>query len=343
MAAVSHQDADRYLARPSSGHFVFLVFGTDQGLVFERCQKLLRGAIEDGDDAIQQIDLLGDQISADPLALVDEANSISLFGGPRRAIRIQAGAKSILPALDKIALAPPDDCIIVIVAGELKRDAPLRKWVEKQSFAASIECRSDDARDLQRLIDTELRAVAITIAPDAREALGAMLGEDRLSTRSELSKLILYVHGQPSVTIEHINEILHDASALSVDVALSAVFSGRPALALEGVNRALHLGVDVQMLLAAALRYAISLHRSRAEIDSGASFDDNLQMLLRQFSGYSRKAEIAAQLRDVPLVKLEQIVAAINKAIKTARQSNFLSEERITRLFLSLATSLRQA
>ena len=85
------------------------------------------------------------------------------------------------------------------------------------------------------------------------------------------------------------------------------------------------------------------MRQTGSEIDSGASFDDNLQMLLRQFSGYSRKAEIAAQLRDVPLVKLEQIVAAINKAIKTARQSNFLSEERITRLFLSLATSLRQA
>ncbi len=343
MGAVSHQDADRYLARPNVDHFLFLVFGSDQGLVFERGQKLVRAAIGDDRQSMQQIDLVGDLISADPLILVDEANAIGLFGGNRRAIRIQTGTKSILPALELLALAPPADCIIVLQAGELKRDAPLRKWVEKQSFAASIECRADDTKDVQRLIDAELQAANISIAPDAREALGAMLGEDRLSTRCELSKLALFVHGQSRVTIEHINEILHDASALSTDAALSAVFSGRPALAMELVNRALHSGVDIQMLLAAALRYAIALHRGRAEIDNGASFEDNLQMLLRQFSGYSRKAEIASHLKQISLVRLDQIVAALSTAVKTTRQANFLGEERVTRLFLSLATSLRRA
>lgn len=342
MTAISHQDADRYLLRPNREHFLFLVFGADQGLVFERSQRLVRTTVDKG-EALQMAEFSGDAIAADPLVLVDEANSISLFGGSRRAIRIHAGGKSILPALELIAQAPPADCLIVIEAGELKRDAPLRKWIEKQSLAASIECRADDARDIQRLIDAELHASGLSIAPDARDALGAMLGEDRLSTRSELGKLMLYAQGQDEVTLDHINEILHDASALSVDAAISAVFSGRPAQTIELCNRALRMGVDIQMLVAAALRYALALHRSRAEIDNGASFDVALQMLLRQFNGYSRKAEIATHLRQVPLAKLDPIVAALNNTVKSTRQSNFLSEERVTRLFLSLATALRQA
>lgn len=343
MTAISHQDADRYLLRPNSDHALFLVFGADQGLVFERSQRLVRNAIGDKAETMQLAEITGDVIAADPLVLVDEANSMGLFGSTRRAIRIHAGGKSILPALELIAQAPPADCLIVIEAGELKRDAPLRKWIEKQSFAASMECRADDARDIQRLIDAELQAGGLAIAPDARDALGAMLGEDRLSTRSELGKLALYARGQAVVTLEHIFEILHDASALSVDAAISAVFSGSPAQAIERLNRALRMGVDIQMLVAAALRYALALHRCRAEIDNGASFDDNLQMLLRQFNGYSRKAEIASHLRQIPLTKLDLIVAALNNTVKSARQSNFLGEERVTRLFMSLAISLRRA
>ncbi len=343
MAAISHQDADRYLLRRNSDHFLFLVFGADQGLVFERRQKLIHAAIGDEAKALQLTEFAGDAVASDPLILIDEANAIGLFGGSRRAIRIQAGGKSLLPALELIAQAPPADCLIIIEAGDLKRDAVLRKWTEKQSFAASIECRGDDARDVQRLIDAELQAMNLSIAPNARDALGAMLGEDRLSTRSELGKLTLYAQGQGVVTLEHINEILHDASALSVDAAISAMFSGRPAQTVGLLNRALNMGVDIQMMVAAALRYALALHRYQAEIDGGASFDDNLQMLLRQFNGYGRKAEIASHLRQVPLAKLELIVAALNNAVKSTRQSNFLGEERVTRLFLSLATSLRRA
>ena len=70
-----------------------------------------------------------------------------------------------------------------------QREAPLRKWVEKQNFAASIECSADDARDIQRLLDVELKRANLSIDPEARELLSEILGDDRLSTRSEIEKL----------------------------------------------------------------------------------------------------------------------------------------------------------
>ena len=265
-----------------------------------------------------------------------------MFGGSVRAIRISAGNRSLLPALELIARSPPPASKIIIEDGELRRDAPLRKWIESQPFSASVECRADDGKDIQRLIDASLHSAEISIEPDARDALGAMLGEDRLSTRSELHKLTLYTHGQNTITLADINEILHDASTLSVDTAVAAIFSGRTPQAVEAVTRALQLGVDANALAAASLRYALALHRSRADIDGGVSFDISLQAFLRQVYGYNRKTETAALLKQISLAKSEQIITALAELIKTTRKNSSLSNERATRLFLSLTTLIKR-
>ena len=120
-------------------------------------------------------------IAADPLKLLDEANSIGMFGGARRAIRVDVGGKSVIPALEPLLKAPPPDCIIILEAGPLKRDAPLRRLVEADPLGVSIECNLDSFKDVLRLIDDEVRAAGLSIEPAAREILAHSLGEDRLS------------------------------------------------------------------------------------------------------------------------------------------------------------------
>jgi DNA polymerase-3 subunit delta len=342
MTSISHQDADQFLAGSIDDFTIFLVFGADQGLIFERSQKLIHLAIGAQGDAMQIVEFAGDAIAADPIILLDEANSINMFGGDVRVIRIAAGNRSLVPALDLIAQMPQTGCVLIIEAGELKRDALLRKWIETQSCAVSVECRADDPKDIQRLIDAEVKFAQLSIDPDAREALGAMLGEDRLSTRAELDKLTLYAHGQNAITIEHINEILHDASALGVDAVISAIFSGKSAQVVELTHKALQIGVDINMLVAAALRYALALHRCRADIDNGATFDGALQMLMRQVYGYNRKAEVSNQLRNISLFALEQMIGALFDIVRKTRQNNSLAEQRTIRLFLSLSTLIRK-
>jgi DNA polymerase-3 subunit delta len=342
MAVVSHQDADQFLAKAHSNYRMILVFGPDQGLVFERSRKVLHAVIGVKGDGMQVVDLAGDAIAADPATLVDEANAINMFGGDARVVRIAAGARSFLPALELVSQSPASS-VIIIEAGDLKRDAALRKWVEAQDFAVSIECRADDRKDIQRLIDAEIRIAQLTLAPDAREVLGAMLGEDRLSTRSELEKLTLYAHGQSTIHVEHINEILHDVSTLGVDAVIAAIFSGKPAEVVERVQKALQIGVDVNALVAALLRYALALHRCLADIDAGASFDGALQSLLRQVYGYNRKAEISSQLRQLKLPVIEQVISAVFDVVRLMRRSNALGEQRTVRSFLALANLIKKS
>ena len=190
-----------------------LVFGPDAGLVSERVDAIIRASVDDTNDPFALVRLDGDTLASDPARLIDEATTVPLFGG-RRAIRVRAGSRNIVPAVEGVLAARLRDCRVVIEAGDLKRGAALRNACERAKTAVAIPCYADGDRDIARLIDEEMRAADLTIAPDARAALMPLLGGDRRASRAELRKLALYAHGQERVEIDDVMAVVADASAL---------------------------------------------------------------------------------------------------------------------------------
>ncbi len=261
MVAVKSHEAERFLARPSPDIFLYLIFGTDAGLVSERARKIVSRSVDDPKDPFQLVRIGGDELAYDPARLADEANTIPLFGG-RRAILIEAQGKAFVAAIEPVIGAPARDCTIVIEAGALKKDAPLRTLCERERNAAAIQCYPDSATDIARLIDAEVGTAGLSIMPDAKAFLVSQLGQDRLSTRSELEKLVLYAHGAGEITLDHVAAIVSDASNLIIGEAVDAAFDGGFA-ALDARLRHIFAGAsDYHVLLAAALRHALDLHRA---------------------------------------------------------------------------------
>src|SRR5437879_1956039 len=85
--------AARDPARP-----IALLFGPDAGLVSERADAIMRAAVDDPNDPFALVRLDGDELAGDPSRLIDEANTVPLFGG-RRAIRVKAGGRDFSSAL----------------------------------------------------------------------------------------------------------------------------------------------------------------------------------------------------------------------------------------------------
>lgn len=335
MVSVSHNDAERFLAKPTGQYYVFLVFGGDRGLVSERSLQISRSAQANNHAAVQITDISGDVIAVDPLVLVDEANAIDLFEQSNRIIRINVSGKSPLPALELISRAPPKQCLIILEAGDLRRDAPLRKWTEAQDFAAAIECRQDDARSILRLLEQELAAVKLSIEPSARDALLDTLGEDRIATRNEIEKLLIYTHGQSQISLSDVAAVSHDPNIARTDEIIDGFYSlGRGEL-LELAHRWITTGVEPTALLIMMLRHAIALERGVAEIESGRSPSDALQSMLRQTGGFSRKGAFVDQLRSFGSDEMIRLIARLNAFIAESRKNPILYQERLIRLLIS--------
>ena len=192
MTAIKTTDIDRFIAKPDSGQPVVLVYGPDAGLVRERVDALVKASVDDPADPFALARIESEELSANPGRLADEANTVPLFGG-RRAVLLRVNSRhNIVPSIEVVLETPPRDCRIVVEAGELRKTAPLRALFEKAKAGAAIGCYPDNERDLARLIDDEMRAANLTLAADARAALTALIGGDRLASRNEIRKLALY-------------------------------------------------------------------------------------------------------------------------------------------------------
>jgi DNA polymerase-3 subunit delta len=339
MVAIKNHEADRFLARPPGHVFLYLIFGTDTGLVAERARKVVRGAIDDPKDPFQLLRISGDDIAADPLRLADEANTVPLFGG-RRAIHIEAQGKAFVTALEPILRSPPQDCTIVIEAGALKRDAALRKLAERDKNAAAIECYPDSAKDIAQLIDSELSAAGLAIDKDAKDMLGSLLGQDRLTTRSELAKLILYADKDRRVSLAHVEAIVADASSLALDSAVNGAFQGNFGAVQETAARVFAEGGDYNALLGAALRHATLLHRARLEIEAGTNPAEATGFGAAG-GGFRRAGAMDQHLRAWTSARLHRAIAILGEAIGKARREPKLAEITAVRALWSIALAAR--
>ena len=340
MVALRGRDIDAFLARPDPGRPIILLYGPDAGLVRERADALLASAVDDPDDPFSLVKLDGDELSAEPSRLVDEAMTVPLFGG-RRAIRIRAGSRNFAGGIDTLAEMAVKDCRIVIEAGDLRPESPLRKACERAKTAVAIGCYPDTERDLAKLIDDELRIANLRIAPDARASLMALLGGDRQASRNELRKLTLFALGEGEVTLDHVMAVVADASELKLDPIVDGAFAGKPELVESEFMKAMVAGTYPGVIISSAQRQAAWLHKSALAVAEGTPVATLLE------SGYprlhfSRKPMAETALRNFSAGRLVAIIDQLATAALDARKQPALAAVIAQRALLSIAVNAKR-
>src|SRR5690606_1606404 len=137
--------------------------------------------------------------------------TVPMFSARRLVWIKSAGTqKQLADDVKLLAAQPPRDAIVLIEAGDLKKSAPLRSTVEAAAAGMALPCYADEARSVDGVIDELLARDDMTIALEARQLLRANLGGDRLATRSELEKLMLYCHGAREIRIDDVEAAIGD-------------------------------------------------------------------------------------------------------------------------------------
>jgi DNA polymerase-3 subunit delta len=339
MVAVKANDVDAALRRPDPRIVAFLFYGPDTGLVSERAKALAEKAVPDPDDPFQLIRMDGDTIAADPARLADEAGTMGLFGG-KRALWIKSTSKNIAPAVDLVLKGDVQDTVIVIEGGDLAKSSPLRTVCEKSQRAMALPCYADEGRNLGSVVDDALRENGLAISRDARATLLASLGGDRLATRGELAKLMLYAHGQREITVEDVDAIMSDVSGLAMDAVVDAAFSGAGNDLETGSRRLAAEGVHPSVLLGAALRHGLALLTARLSVEEGRS----VATVIEGMRGlhFRRKAALTQHLSKWTAARLHSAVATIQASILDTRRMPDLGDAIAVKTLLDIAREARR-
>ena len=340
VVALRGKEIDAFLARPDPLRPIILLYGPDFGLVRERAEALLASAVDDPNDPFSLVRLDGDELAAEPSRLVDEAMTIPLFGG-RRAIRVRAGSRSFAGGIETLTVSPLKDCRVVIEAGELRAESPLRKACERAKTAVAIACYPDGERDLARLIEDELRVSNLRIAPEARATLTSLLGGDRQASRNELRKLALYAHGKGEVTLDDVMAVVADASEMKLDPIVDGAFAGKPELVESEYGKAIIAGTYPGTIISAAQRHAAWLHKSALTLAEGTPLSALLDGGFPRLH-FSRKPNVEIALRNFGPERLASIIDQLATAALEMRKQPPLASAIAQRTLLSIAVNAKR-
>jgi len=275
---ISGNRVDAFLKNRPAEVTAVLIFGPDRGLIRERAAALLAAHVENISDPFAVSELTSKDVREDGARLPDEANALSMMGG-NRAVWVKDATDAVAGAFADLLAGDPIANLVVVEAGELTTRSKLRKDFESHNRAAAIGCYADDRASVQSMLNASFSQAGIRVAPDAMNYLADRLGNDRLVSRQEIEKLILFAGDQRELSLNDIIAAIGDNALHPVDEVVYRAMEGDTAALDSALQGAIQEGAAAVQILRAAQSHLQRLHLVTAKIAKGMPADRAVQEL----------------------------------------------------------------
>jgi DNA polymerase-3 subunit delta len=343
MAEIKSHEFERFLEKGAELYRFYVIYGPDRGLVSERAAQLAKRSGVSLDDPFALLKLDVSDLQGDPGRLLDEVNSLGLFGGEKLVwLRGVNNEKPVLDAVQVILEQGAPGNTLLIEAGDLKKGSGLRKIVEPSRSVAVIPCYADDARALNALIDAELSSEALSITPEARRHLIDQLGGDRVASRNEIRKLALYCRGMGRIEEHHVDEIIGDASSVSADDAVDAILTGDLAAFHRAFQKILTSKTPLFLILQSCLKQFQLLDSMKIEMEEKRAQSSQVMMTLGRHIHFKRKPVFERALKSWRPDAVTREAERIQTAVLMSRQRQSLEPSIVFHALLGAALQAKR-
>ena len=259
-------------AFPADLHGI-LVYGPDAGHVDEVSRKIGKSHVEDLRDPFQVEEIGFNLAKEDPALLSDAIMSLSMTGGNRLVI-VRECTDALASTLEEIGRFELTEAKLLILAGSLSPRSKLRKVFEESKRLGALPCYTDQEGDLKSLIQATMDDAGISIKPDAMDYLISHLGSDRLTTRAELDKLILYAGADDKLDLQSVVELVGDGGPMVLDAIAWGVADANIETLLLALNRYDSTSQNPISCLRTTISHFQKLRTARTLLDQGYSPKD---------------------------------------------------------------------
>ena len=273
--------ADAFTAAPPAEIRAILIYGPDLGLVRERAESAAKAVAGSLNDPFNIVEFTPAALKDEPSRLTDEACAMSMMGG-RRVVRLRDATDAVAgAATDALAATAEigDGALVIVEAGDLNPRSKLRALFEKTDGAAAIACYMDEGAGLDDLVQKALGAAGLQASRDVVSWIAGNLGSDRMVSRMELEKLVLYAAGQSEVTLEDAQAVIGDAAAVTLDDVVYAATGGNLKGLTVALARARFEGIAAIAILRAASRHLSRIEEAVSAMTAGANADTAMKGL----------------------------------------------------------------
>ena len=298
---------------PSSS--AILLYGQDYGLISERSSLIINSFfknISERQNTLNIIDFANSYILSNPECLKLEASSISLLHN-KKLIRIRDVSDSSYNIIKDYFIKPYQDCLLLLLSESLSPRSKIRKLFETQDKSIILPCYSDDNKSILNLIDNSLKHEGITIDEEGVHLFANYLGMDRLISKSEIEKAVLYAGKDKNLDAKDIASFISDQASLGIDELYDYSLVGDLSKAYRVLARIQKEGVPAIQILRSFIRQMQSLY----SIIHISSLNPNINNILDNFRPpiyFKRKDNIKNQVKQWSLNKINKALILLESA-----------------------------
>ncbi|MCA3561723.1 MAG: DNA polymerase III subunit delta [Aestuariivirga sp.] len=335
MTAIKPAGLDAFLRKPDPAIAAILIHGEEGDAVHELAQRAVKKVAGSLDDPFTVAALTDQDVASDPARLIDEVQSISMFGGSK-AVWVKGVGEGFLKAALPLLEGKAKGNLVVAEAAALPKNSQLRAQFERSPHALLLPLYEAEASEIAAMVEQLLQKDDLKIGQDALARFIELAGPARGLARREAEKLALYCLGRDRVSVEDVEAICGNDTGSTPDALADAVFGGE----VEEADRLFHDlvrgGHDAGRLLGVVHGQALKLAEFRIAIDRGATADQMVKQA-RPPVFFRRQRLVIAQLRAWGLSDLVTAGSTLSANVLAARQNSELAQAIAGRCLLSLA------
>ena len=283
----------------------FLVYGENDGLkkeVIQDLQKNLKGNIDHCDEA---------QILMDKEIFYEKIFNQSLFD-KEKIIIINRCSEKIYELIENILEKDISDTKIILNANILEKKSKLRNLFEKNKELIVIPTYKDTSIGLLEIARKFFYNYKISISQEAINLLVSRCNGDRGHLKSELDKVLIYMHGKKNINLEEIYKLTNLSENISINELVDNSLSKNYQKTSEIINESSYKLDDGIIILRTFLQRAKRLLNIYEKQDNNVNFDS----LINDYKPpifWKDKPVVKRQLENWSKSKIKDLINNINK------------------------------
>ena len=283
----------------------FLVYGENEGLkneVVENLKKNFNGNIENYDES---------KILADKVFFYEKIFNQSLFE-KEKILVVNRCSEKIYEVVENILEKGISDTKIILKANILEKKSKLRSLFEKDKNLIIVPTYKDTSLGLLEIARKFFYNYKISISQEAVNLLVSRCNGDRGHLKSELDKVLIYMHDKKNINLEEIYKLTNLSENFSINELVDNSLSKNYQKTSEIISESNYKLEDGMIILRTFLQRARRLLNIYEKQENNVNFDS----LINDYKPpifWKDKPIVKKQLENWSKSKIKDLINNINK------------------------------
>ena len=287
----------------------FLLYGENFGLKKD-IKDFIKIGINEKNKNTEILTFYENEILENEENFYDFIYSGSLFS-KQKIIIIYDATDKVIKKITDIYNKYPEDVYFVIFSEILEKKSKLRIFFEINKKTICIPCYLDNERDLQTIVQLELKKNNIKLTREAINLLIEKSNSDRNNLKNEMEKIKSYSLNKKNIELNEIKSLINFSGDHKSDILINECLSGNIAQYKKIISE-LYISVINQILI---LRILSNKIQRLVKIKEQANNSKDIDYFINNSKPiifWKEKPIVKKQLSIWSLVELKKIISEIN-------------------------------